>query len=333
VSVWAYFPLFLYAELPFRWLALHGHMPFTVLGKVPIMAGDLLAAMLIALYLKGRRHGDGLMATGAGLYFLNPLVLYNGAYSGGFDGLCVGLFLLALCAYTPAQPRSWAFPILYALAVAAKTYPIFILPWVLLRDPGRRLRVLIALLLVLGALSLPYLVSSPTSFIYMVALHNGHRLPSGETWQTMLRTCNPCPTHYHSPYLDKVRLFGSILLLVYGSTLFLYTGLDLLTYGAVALLLFLVFSKIVYVQYFLWPMPFLIFALLDRRSLAAGGMLALLTLVGSLDNGRVPVLRSERPITIVALALCIVAYTVYTLARASIARARGASRLTMAEEP
>jgi uncharacterized membrane protein len=333
INAYAYFPLVLYLELPFIWLGLHAHLSFTVLGKLPVMAGDVLTAILIAAYLDERRHGDGVMAIGAALYFLNPLVLYNGAFDGRFDALCVGLLLLALRYYKRDSLRGWAFAVLYALAVAAKTYPIFILPWLLIRASRQRLRVLLALLVVLGGLSLPYLLRSPAQFLYDIMLYNGHRLPSGQTWQTMLRTCNPCPAHYHSPYLEKVRLFGSILLLVYGSTLFLYTGLDLLTYGAVALLLFLVFSKIVYVQYFLWPMPFLIFALLDRRSLAAGGMLALLTLVGSLDNGPVHVLRSERPITIVALALCIVAYTVYVLARAMLARSRGASRLTMTEEP
>src|SRR5438105_4070571 len=73
---YTYFPLFLYLELPFQWLALHTGVSFTVLGKLPIMAGDVLAAALIAAHLGQRGHGDGVRALGTGLYFLNPLVLY-----------------------------------------------------------------------------------------------------------------------------------------------------------------------------------------------------------------------------------------------------------------
>jgi uncharacterized membrane protein len=320
INAYAYFPLVLYLELPFIWLGLHAHLSFTVLGKLPVMAGDVLTAILIAAYLDERRHGDGVMALGAALYFLNPLVLYNGAFDGRFDALCVGLLLLALCYYKRDRLRGWAFPVLYALAVAAKTYPIFILPWLLIRAPRRRLHVLLALLVVLGGLSLPYLLHGPAQFWYDIVLYNGHRLPSGQTWQTMLRPCNPCPPHYHTSYLERVRLSGSILLLLYGGALFLLTDLDLLTYCTVAILLFLLLSKIVYEQYFLWVMPFLIFDLVERRSRSAGILLAGLSALGVLDNEQIhPLQLHAHGVAVteyaafIAVDLCIAVYLVMLL--------------------
>src|SRR5581483_4113606 len=82
---YTYPPLFLYSELPFQWLALHLGVSFVILGKLPIVAGDLLTAALLAAYLARRGYDERTVALGAALYFLNPLVLYNGAFYGRFD--------------------------------------------------------------------------------------------------------------------------------------------------------------------------------------------------------------------------------------------------------
>ena len=313
INAYAYFPLFLYLELPFMWLGLHAHISFTILGKLPVMAGDVLTALLIAAYLDDRGHGDGVMALGAALYFLNPLVLYNGAFDGRFDALCVGLLLLALRSYKRDRRRGWAFPLLYAAAVAAKTYPIFILPWLLIREPRRRLRILTALLVVLGGLSLPYLLRSPAQFLYDIVLYNGHRLPSGQTWQNVVRGYLP---------REVVRLLTYPLLALFGSALLLLTALDLLTYCTVAILLFLLLSKIVYEQYFLWVMPFLIFDLIARRSRSAGILLAALSALGVLDNEQIHPLRPhDHAVAVteyaayIAVDLRILIYVVVLLAR------------------
>jgi uncharacterized membrane protein len=312
INAYAYFPLFLYLELPFIWLGLHAHLSFTVLGKLPIMASDVLTALLIAAFLNERRHGDGTMAVGAALYFLNPLVLYNGAFDGRFDALCVGLLLLALRYYKRDSLRGWAFSLLYAAAVAAKTYPIFILPWLLIRAP-RRLRILTALLVVLGGLSLPYLLRSPAQFLYDIVLYNGHRLPSGQTWQNVVRGYVP---------REVVRVLSYPLLALFGSALVLLTELDLLTYCTVAMLLFLLLSKIVYEQYFLWAFPFLIFDLIERRSRSAGILLAALSALGVLDNEQIHPLRPhEHAVAVmeyaafIAVDLCILIYVLVLLAR------------------
>jgi uncharacterized membrane protein len=315
INTYAYFPLVLYFELPFMWLGLHAHISFTVLGKLLIVAGDLLTAGVIAVCLNGRRRIDGAIALGTALYFLNPLVLYNGAYDGRFDAVCVGLFALALRVHRPERPHGWAFPVFYALAVAAKTYPLFILPWLLIREPTRRLRVLIVLGLVLGVLSGPYLLHSPKQFLYDITLYNGHRLPSGQTWLNVVHGFLPRET---------MLLLSYPLLALFALALVLLTDLDLLTYSTVAILLFLLLSKIVYEQYFVWLMPFLILQTVMRRSWQAGGLLVALSVLGVLDNEQIHPLRPhEHAATlaeyaaIVAVDGCVLAYTLVVLTRRS----------------
>jgi hypothetical protein len=228
-------------------------------------------------------------------------VLYNGAFYGRFDALCVGLFLLALRFYAPPQPRSWRFPTLYAYAVAAKTYPVFILPWLLRHERARRGRIVLALALVLGGLSLPYLLTSPARFFSDLVLYNGHKLPGNLSWQIIL-----LDRHYLSAH--GARLLSYALLALFAALLFLFTWLDLYTYSLVAILLFIVLSKVVIEQYFLWPMPFLILAALDRRSWASWGLLMLLSVSGMLINPYIHPWTERVPAANIAIALCILVY-------------------------
>ena len=304
---YTYVPLFLYVELPVQWLALHAGWSFTVLGKLPIVAGDLLAAALIAAYFRQRRYGDVVMALATALYFLNPLVLYNGAFYGRFDGFCVGLFLLALRFYEPGRPRSWRFPLLYAVAVAAKTYPGFILPWLLLRARGQRIRVVAALVAVLGGLSLPYLLTSPVPFFKDVVLYDAGKLPGNLSWQSILLQ----PHLFARGALlshDAARWLSYALLALFVIALFLFTRLDLYTYCLVAILLFLVLSKVVIEQYFLWPMPFLIFAAVERRSWSSWSLLTLLSVTGMAINPYIHPFTERVRRANALLAACILAY-------------------------
>jgi len=373
---YAYFPLFLYLELPFQWLALHGGAPFAVLGKLPIIAGDVLTGALLAYILARRGFRDTVVALGAALYFLNPLVLYNGAFYGRFDTLCVGLLLLALLVHdnsyllgalaaspltasqptlanervdgdgyllgapassrqtfggeragdsthagcsqcrldsqrtdagapsrcdgagdTPALPthmsrmRQWAFPLLYALAVATKSYPIFLLPWLLTREPWGRRRLLLALVAVLGGLSLPYLLTSPARFVADILLYDANKLPGHLSWQVLLLGALP-------PL--AARVVSYLLLALFVAALYYYRRLDLWTYATVAILLFILLSKVVIEQYFLWPLPFLIVDTVRYRSWASGSMFALLSATGMLVNPYIyPFGVSPTPIAVV----------------------------------
>jgi uncharacterized membrane protein len=244
-------------------------------------------------------------------------VLYNGAFYGRFDALCVGLFLLALRFYQPHRPRSWGFALLYACAVAAKTYPIFILPWLLARQRARTSRIVLALVVVLGGLSLPFLLASPLPFLRDIVLYNGNKLPGNLSWQIVL-------LHYPSP--QAALLLSYVLLAFFVHTLFLLTRLDLDTYCLVALLLFLTLSKVVIEQYLLWPLPFLILAAIERRSWASRVLLILLSGTGLLINPYIHPWDQRVPAVNVAIALCLLVYALTPAAGGSRDSSSGGRR-------
>ena len=153
---YAYFPLFLYLELPFQWLAQHTGISFTVLGKVPILAGDVACALVLAGELRDRTASNRAVLLGTSLFFLNPLVLYNGAFYGRFDTVALALLLFAVRLLRKSKRSAGLW---YGLAVAAKTFPVFVLPGIVRAARGRRMWLAITSMGVLLVLSAPYIPS------------------------------------------------------------------------------------------------------------------------------------------------------------------------------
>ena len=70
---------YLFALLPLQWLALHTAVPFTILGKLPMAAGDLVVAATLYRWLVRAGRPTRAAVIAACLYLFNPLVLYNAA--------------------------------------------------------------------------------------------------------------------------------------------------------------------------------------------------------------------------------------------------------------
>jgi hypothetical protein len=143
-------------------------------------------------------------------------------------------------------------------------------------------------------------------FFADIALYDLHRAPGNLSWQVVLLGVLST---------EQARLLSYLLLAIFVLSLFAYVRLDLYTYCAVAVLLFLVLSKVMIEQYLLWPMPFLIFAAVDRRSWAPGALLALMTVVGLVVNPFVHPFGQQPGFINVGLALCILAYVLTRLGR------------------
>ncbi|MDQ6846302.1 MAG: glycosyltransferase 87 family protein [Candidatus Dormibacteraeota bacterium] len=269
-----YFPLFLYVELPMQWLALHTGVSFTILGKLPIVAADLLATLLIVSELKSLDVGVRRQAIAAAVFFLNPLVLYNGAFYGRFDSVCVALLLVAFRAYRADRSTTWRFSIWYALAIAAKTFPIFLLPWLVRHNRSAIARPLVAVAGVLFVVGAPYIISSPASFRADL-LYSADKLPGGLSWQVVL----------HGLPAGLQVGTGDVLLGVFVVAAVAIALVDDLAMAAAATLVaFLLLSKQVIEQYLIWPLPFLIIVGAGRRSRAARLLIAEVTLAGMLVN-------------------------------------------------
>jgi Gpi18-like mannosyltransferase len=293
---YTYPPLFLYLELPFQWLAERTSLSFNVLGKIPILLGDWLTGAAIAFFLARRHCSDRRIAVGCAMYLLNPLVLYNGAFYGRFDTLCVGLFLWAL------QERpvgSWRFLGWYATAIGTKIFPVFLLPRLWMDARVHKGRLLIALLAIVGGLSLPYLIDSPVAFVSDVLLYNLNRDPSNLSWQIVL-------VRSLSPFALWMVGYGTLLL--FGLVSLSLKRRDLYSASLIVILAFFLLSKVLIEQYFLWVLPFLILAAVERRSWAAAFLFLVLSTAGMMSNHDIHPFGEQVLLLNVAVALSIAAY-------------------------
>jgi uncharacterized membrane protein len=271
---YSYFPLFLYIELPMQWLALHTGVPFTVLGKLPIVAADLAATLLIVREVRRHEVTERAQATAAALFFLNPLVLYNGAFYGRFDSVALALLMLAVTLRDTGGRVGWRFSFAYALAIAVKTFPIFLLPWLVRQRRRRAIGVVVMVGVVLFAVSAPYIIASPSAFATDL-MYGADKLPGGLSWQVVL---------HGLPATLQVDI-GDVLLGVFAAAAIVLAFIDDLTVaGAVIMVLFLLLSKQVIEQYMLWPLPFLVLLAAGRHSRSAWLLIAELTVAGMVVN-------------------------------------------------
>jgi hypothetical protein len=304
---YAYFPLFLYIELPMRWLALHAGLSFLVLGKLPILAGDVATTALIAGELRHRGVSERVCTLAAALFFLNPLVLYNGVYYGRFDSIALALLLAALRA-TRLRQRGAA--VWWGAAVAAKTFPVFTLAGFLYSQRGRWWQPVLALPCILGALSIPYL-GSWRAMVHDIVTWDISKTPQGLSWQTLLSG---------SVDAHRLQFIGYVLLGSFAlTTLGLVVIRDLPSYCLAVLLVFVLCSKVVLEQYLVWLLPLLIIVstrpALRVTALAVSGIV---TTIGMLANPDIHPWGRSPAAVVIALAACMVT-AVLVLVRAQFA--------------
>jgi Glycosyltransferase family 87 len=274
---YAYFPLFLYLELPFQWLAQHTGNSFTVLGKVPILAGDVGCALALAGELRDRAASNRAVLLGTSLFFLNPLVLYNGAFYGRFDTVALALLLFAVRLLRKGKRSAGLW---YGLAVAAKTFPVFVLPGIVRDARGRRTWLVITVMIVLLVLSAPYLPSW-RAMLSDIVVYDAVKAPGALSWQTLF---------IGTTSIETLRLVSYVLLAVYlvGAVL-LVRVLDLDLYILATLVLFLVCSKVLLEQYLVWPMPWLVLVIWTAPRIRAAtiAFFVAVTVVGMVANPHV----------------------------------------------
>ncbi len=318
---YAYFPLWLYIELPFQWLAQHSDVPFQVAGKLPIVAADLACALLIAAAVRAQGRSVWVVAGAAGAFFLNPLVLYNSAYYGRFDSLGCALLLAAMFGLSRRHRVGWRTAGYYALAVAAKTFPVLVLGAVLRSARGARYRILIMLAAVIAVLTLPYL-GTPRALYTDIFGYDATKVPQGLSWQREL--LGPLGVD-HAKQLSYLLL---ICFAVVAVLLALTTELWLAT--ALTLVAFLLFSKVVLEQYLIWPLPFLLVVAAGTEAAALAAtclvLAGLLTTIGMLDNASYHPLEPSAVMPYSLAAICLIGLVVCaTMRRASSAPSRAVS--------
>ena len=273
---WTYFPLCLDMYSALYWLSLHMSWSFRLLGKILVVAADLCVGWLLYVALHRRGHSERLAATGMVLYLFNPLVLYNGAYYGRFDAIALAFVLLAIELY-----HTLWFSLAFGLAIAAKTFPAFLIPpFAFGRDRQQPHRLIFTGVLVL-LLALPYILVNPrglaNALLSNTDPHMSYRGLGRLSWYSLL-------WYQHWLSLNQILALTHVTLLLYPIILLTVLYRPVYVKVAVCFTLFLLLNRSVYEQYLLWPLPFLIVVGLHYRNRLALALAAFYTVAGMLEN-------------------------------------------------
>jgi len=111
------------------WLEEHGVLRFAVSVKLPVLLADLCIVLLL-----GRAAGRGRApAAAAWAYALHPVSILVTGFHGQFDAIALAFVLLA--ADAQSRGRRDAAALLLGAAIATKSFPVLLLPF-LARPPG-----------------------------------------------------------------------------------------------------------------------------------------------------------------------------------------------------
>lgn len=214
-----YTPLFLYAMYPF-YAAGGVHA-----AAIPLVASDAATAVLV--YLTARQSAGARIAFAAGLtYALSPFILYEADYLWLSSQPMTLFILLAVYLLKTNRPRmSIAF---LAVATMFKQEAIFVLPAFLVlyaeHDRQELPRGIGLFLIIVIAISLPFLILAPIDYIYGVnyypiqeIINLGPREPSIPIASQIINAVPPisvplnAPGPAYAPYLGILDRMASIL--------------------------------------------------------------------------------------------------------------------------
>ncbi len=221
---------------------------FAALVKLPFWLAD--AAIVPALAWVVPRH---LRVRTAWLYAINPIAITVASLHGQFDGMVVLPLLLSLGMLEKGR-HDRAAALLFGLAVAFKTWPIVVLPAILVSMRAERgIRFLLRATVPVLVAALVYMLARPTvnvGFAIQLVL----AYAPGTTLDFGLRL----PSQW-GPYLQWINIV--VLVLIAASAVVAHRR-AIPTAGRVATALFILIalSPTVADQYYVWPVAFLLAA-------------------------------------------------------------------------
>lgn len=254
-----YLPLQMYWIGAALWAAQHTAVPFVLWIKLPAVLADVaITAVLFRTAQRWGRMGETAVLL-ALVYALNPLPLLISAYHGQFDALTVLLLLLAWYAWHFGRRLGWS-AVALALAVLSKTWPIVFLPIVLLRLPDWRRRlgftgVVLAIPLLSVAVYLLLFTADAQPMLRRVLTHTG---VAGFWGHSALLAAGGTATAV--PYAALLAVRRWLLLLAGALGLWLTRRQSALDALLTLVLLELVVTVGIGIQWLVWPLPFAVLA-------------------------------------------------------------------------
>ena len=245
---------------------------FLVLIKSPLIIADSLTFYIITDFLR-KKATPKLAALGGILYFLNPFVIYVGAYLGVFDSLVVMFLVLTVYFLDEQDPVGGG--LAAGLAVLTKQYafPLVLALFVLTCKNGERQKAFCfagLILLIFGGASLPFLNYNRQSYIDAILYSTSGPIRQSSTglWSVFWNLERHTPIEVISwfPWLENIDydiFYGGLLIPLAIITM----SKDISEDGIclIASLCFLCFSPQVHSQYLVLFIPFLIMEILRHE--------------------------------------------------------------------
>ena len=251
--LYPYPPVWLFIAALCSLVASWGHFPFFDIVRLPGCLGDLGIIVLLAMFGVRRYGGHWKSLIYPACYAFNPLALLISAGHGQFESLVIFFMLLAILLID--QRPAWS-ALMLGIAVALKTYPVLLLPYMLWHHPKDKW------------LKIATLIALPTAIAVV-----GYTIWLGWSWTFITDTLN-----YHGEYI----LGWGALLEGLGGHAYQSSVIRLLFEGALLLVIlwlsrkqlaqspvvtvtfiFMAFYALGYAtscQYLLWVLPFMIVA-------------------------------------------------------------------------
>jgi Gpi18-like mannosyltransferase len=128
--------------------------------RLPIIFGDLITAVLLFKITKSK--------LAAGLWFLNPYVIFISAVHGQFDVLPTLFVLLSM--YFLVKKQNLASAVSLAVGIGYKVFPVFLIPFFLLfsvRNFGKKIAAKYLLILLVSSILVFAIFFLPQNFKYL----------------------------------------------------------------------------------------------------------------------------------------------------------------------
>jgi len=261
INPWRYPPFYLLFTVPalLAKIATGQTLVYLAILKIPLAICDVVSTLFLYRILAMHFGGSNALK-GAAIFTFNPAVVFVTAVAGFSDPLAVMFTLIALYYFLSykesADPSAttglFKSALLLGLGIVAKIYPLFLVP-IFVRDAKAwRDRILYLTMTAFPALafSLPFLISDPYSYLYMLTLKNA----GGE---------HPLFGALSLPVAAELFLLGIMALLlvwVYSISVPIYTRLVLTFLWINLVTLSAAF------QYLTWGIPFFILLLYQNKS-------------------------------------------------------------------
>lgn len=227
------------------------HVYLQQLTKLPAVLGCLLVGWILSRRLREKFKDRRVHLVGSALFVLNPAVLVQTAYLGKHDALTIALVMLAL-----DHVKDRKFPLFYGLGLLGKQFTAFMIPYLVIQKKSFNGVLLSAL--VFAVLSAPFLLDDAGLYAARLVSTHTEKAARDLSWMTNLAFLGEGTLLA----VSKVFLITYLVLL---PALAFTVSIHPYLAAAVTYMLFVVFSKVVFEQYVLWSLPFLIFAYFHIR--------------------------------------------------------------------